>query len=123
MSARRSQAALSMARKKCAAQHRSGPASSAANNNKSISAGYNAVRENVNFMQLDTDAEEQKCPPNGIWEKFSCRDKIFLSVIKIFDTIVSVYIIAILCYSVFITYLAQDQVKIKLYLLALLSTS
>ena len=111
MSARRSQAALSMARKKAraspaasAVQYHSAIRGAVASTSASVSmvAGYNAQDDAVNLqMEIDPDAAPQSSSVN-IWESFSRKDKIVLVLIKLFDILFSLYLVGFVSYGLYL---------------------
>jgi len=99
MSARRSQAALAIARKKNRAQASSSSVQYHAPTRVTV-AGYSAQDDSVNFMQIDPEAAAE--PVNDIWNRFKKKDKINLLMIKTLDLLLSLYIVGYISYSIYL---------------------
>ena len=100
MSARRSQAALAIARKKNRAQASSSSSVQYHAPTRVTVAGYSAQDDSVNFMQIDPEAAAE--PVDDIWNRFKKKDKINLLMIKTLDLLLSLYIVGYISYSIYL---------------------
>ena len=117
MSARRSQAAMSMARKK-GRKVRATTTPAVAYQSSRVSAGH---EDSVNFMQLDPEVGDE---PNNSWTFFTAQDKTVLVILKLFDLLLSMYLVGIVTYSIYLNsiILFSSEVRIEqLYKLQIVS--
>ena len=99
MSARRSQGAMAMARKKEAARKKKlSSASVAAAASVAVQARFSKLEDSVDLMQLREGGAEAGAGA-GVWELVTARDKMVLVGVKLLDTLLSGYTVGLLVYS------------------------
>ena len=102
MSARRSQGAMAMARKKEAARKKklSSASVAAAAASVAVQARFSKLEDSVDLMQLrEGGAEAGAGAGAGVWELVTARDKMVLVGVKLLDTLLSGYTVGLLVYS------------------------
>ena len=55
--------------------------------------------DSVNFMQLVPELGEE---PSNIWTLFTAQDKTVLVILKLFDLLLSMYLVGIVIYSIYL---------------------
>ena len=106
MSARRSQAAMSMARKKCA-QAKSNKTQSR------ICTDYIVGRDNASVSLMQLEPEHQQSDQHNYWQRFTTKEKSLVVIFKLLDTLLSFYTVGIICYGIYLNYIFMiSQVKI-----------
>ena len=100
MSARRSQGAMAMARKKEAARKKKLSSASVAAASVAVQARFSKLEDSVDLMQLrEGGAEAGAGAGAGVWELVTARDKMVLVGVKLLDTLLSGYTVGLLVYS------------------------